>query len=58
MEVIKEQAIEAEQLNRVLPQWMARDSGIYVLYPNRRYLPAKVRLFLDFIKEYLPTEPR
>ncbi|WP_299177287.1 LysR family transcriptional regulator [uncultured Neptuniibacter sp.] len=32
------------------PQW------VNAIYPHRRFLPAKVRLFIDFLKENLNTE--
>lgn len=31
--------------------------GVYAIYPHRRYLPAKVRLFLDFLIERFGNDP-
>lgn len=55
-ELLVEQAIQQGRLQRVLPQWQAKDPGIYVMYPDRRFLPVKVRLLLDFIIERLPPD--
>lgn len=33
----------------VLDEWTPTDRGIYAVYPHRRYLPAKVRAFVDFL---------
>ena len=29
------------------------ERGIYAIYPNRRFLPMKVRIFIDFLKKFL-----
>ena len=29
------------------------ERGIYAVYPDRRFLPMKVRIFIDFLKKYL-----
>jgi DNA-binding transcriptional LysR family regulator len=42
-------AIEAGTLVTLLEDRMQRDGGIYVVYPHRRYLPAKVRALVDFL---------
>ena len=33
------------------------DVGIYAVYPHRRYLPAKTRVFIDFLAESFGPEP-
>lgn len=33
------------------------DVAIYAVYPHRRYLPAKTRVFIDFLAESLGPEP-
>ena len=45
------------RLKVVLPGYQASDRvGVYAIYPTRRFLPAKVRLFIDFLAElYAPT---
>jgi DNA-binding transcriptional LysR family regulator len=42
-------AIEAGTLVSVLDDRVPRDGGIFVVYPHRRYLPAKVRALVDFL---------
>ncbi len=42
----------------VLPQWRASSHvGLYAVYPSRRYLPAKVRLFVDYLSDLYGSEP-
>lgn len=46
------------RLQVVLPGWHASSHvGLYAVYPSRRYLPAKVRLFVDFLIGLYGTEP-
>ena len=41
-------------LLRVLPTWRLRERNVYALYPSRRFLDAKVRTWVDFLKAELP----
>ncbi|WP_035055841.1 LysR family transcriptional regulator [Andreprevotia chitinilytica] len=43
-------ALEAGQLVQVLPAWQLPQGGIYAVYPVARYLPAKVRVLIDFLR--------
>lgn len=43
------QALAQGTLVRVLPQWKLFDLGIYAAIPSRRHLPARTRVFLDFL---------
>ena len=36
----------------VLDEWMPKDSGMFAVYPHRRYMPAKVRVFVDFLADW------
>ena len=36
-------------LRRVLPEWASAELGIYAVYPSARFIPAKVRAFVDVI---------
>ncbi|MFC0401638.1 LysR family transcriptional regulator [Paraburkholderia rhizosphaerae] len=40
-------------LVRVLPQWRLRQMNVYALYVSRRYLDAKTRTLVDFLREWL-----
>jgi LysR family transcriptional regulator, regulator for bpeEF and oprC len=41
--------LASKALVRVLPDWSAPDRPIYVIYPSRRYVPTKLRVFLDWV---------
>lgn len=47
--------IKAGRLIRVLREYDAGELGIHAVYTNRKFLPAKVRLLLDFLAEYFST---
>ncbi|WP_322987663.1 LysR family transcriptional regulator [Hoeflea sp.] len=40
------------KLTPILDGYMSNDRGIYAIYPHRRYLPAKVRAFVDFLTQW------
>ena len=46
--------IEAGRLVTVLDDRMPKGGGIFAVYPHRRYLPAKVRVFVDFLVWFKP----
>ena len=50
--------VSAGQLSRVLPDWVAADSVITALMPNRRGMSAASRAFLDHIVEAFPAAVR
>ena len=37
------------ELRRVLPGWVSAEEGIYAVYPSARFIPAKVRAFVEFV---------
>lgn len=39
-------------LVEILTDYLPKDRGIYAIYPHRRYLPAKVRAFVDFLSQW------
>lgn len=41
-------------LVRVLPQWQARADPIHIVYPRQRFMPPKLRLFIDLASRLLP----
>lgn len=43
--------LEAGRLVRVLPQWHWDDGPISLYFPGQRLLPAKTRVFIDFVVE-------
>ena len=45
--------VRGSALTRVLADWSLPPSDIYAVYPERLNLSAKVRVFIDFLREYL-----
>ena len=46
------EALSDGTLVRILPDWEGEsDEAIHAVYPSRRFLPAKVRLFIDFLAQ-------
>lgn len=45
--------VQQGELVRVLPQWQLAKGGIYVVYPPGQFRPARVRLFVEFLKQWL-----
>ena len=43
-------------LINLFPDWSDERFPLYVYYPSRNYLPAKVRKFIDFVADSLGTE--
>ncbi|WP_321797345.1 LysR family transcriptional regulator [Caballeronia sp. J97] len=41
-------------LVRVLPEYRLQALALHALYPSRQYLNAKVKTFVEFIKEFVP----
>lgn len=41
----------------ILSEFLTTDRGIYAIYPHRRYLPAKVRAFVDFLSQWFKANP-
>ena len=44
-------AVRSGELVRVLGGWATEEQGIYAVYPTARFVPAKVRAFVDFFAE-------
>ncbi|HEY9149003.1 MAG TPA: substrate binding domain-containing protein, partial [Gammaproteobacteria bacterium] len=49
--------LAAGRLRRLLPGYHAEQSSAYALYPSRRHLPQRVRVFVDFVAERLAGVP-
>ena len=47
--------IEGGRLVTVLDDRILSGGGIFAVYPHRRYLPAKVRVFVDFLVQWFKT---
>ncbi len=50
--------LDQGKLVRLLPSYVSmKGIGIYAVYPSRTYLPAKVRLFIDYLAELFGPTP-
>jgi DNA-binding transcriptional LysR family regulator len=52
-EIICRPYVEQKRLVRILPECHAGVGNYYALYPSRKYLPNKTRVFLDFLSAIL-----
>lgn len=43
------------KLVHLLPEWSADPLPVYLVYPYASYYPARLRIFLDFIRQVMPT---
>lgn len=50
-----EQDIKAGRLQRVLNNWCVDALPMYIVYPYARFYPAKLRLFVDEMRQQTPT---
>jgi len=41
--------LETGRLVSVLDEWTQHNGGIYAVYPHRRYLPARIRVLVDYL---------
>jgi DNA-binding transcriptional LysR family regulator len=48
-------ALRAGTLVRVLPQYTMQELTVYALYPSRQYLDAKIRTWVEYLREALPV---
>jgi len=51
------EALREGTLVRILPDWETDDLAVFAVYPNRKFLPPKVRSFIDFLVERFSPEP-
>lgn len=51
-EFVASNEIAQGTLTAVLDQYTIKDKGLYAVYPHRRYLPAKVRLMVDYLARW------
>lgn len=49
--------LEAGRLHSALTGWQSTDKGIYIAYPSNRHVPAKVRVFVDFLVDHFAPVP-
>ena len=49
--------LRAGRLLPLLEDWRTPSLAVYTIYPSRRYLPGKVRAFVDFLAEAWRGQP-
>jgi LysR family transcriptional regulator for bpeEF and oprC len=49
--------IAAGRLVRLLPRYATTEQSVYAVYAHRKYVPARVRLFVEFLVEYFAKAP-
>ena len=52
---IARSCLDSGRIVSILEDYLPTDRGIYAIYPHRRYLPAKVRHFVDYLKAIYNT---
>lgn len=51
-------SIRAGYLKQILSDYVAAPIGLYALYPTSRNLPLKVRVFIDFMRNWFRNDPK
>ncbi len=51
-------ALDDGTLVSVLDEFVPSGGGVYAVYPHRRYLPAKVRVFVDFLVQWFKAKEK
>ena len=50
--------IAAGRLFSIFDDYLTDGGGIYAVYPHRRYLPAKIRVLVDFLTQWFKTRTK
>ena len=48
---------EQEDKTKGLLGWLPRPRPLFAVWPQQRYLPARVRALLDYLQAFIETEP-
>jgi DNA-binding transcriptional LysR family regulator len=51
------ETLRERKLVRVLSEWETDELTVFAVYPNRKFLPPKVRSFIDFLVDRFGPEP-
>lgn len=52
-----EDLLRSGQLLRILPEWEAAPHEVHLLYPSRRFVPARTRALIEFLQAAIPNWP-
>jgi DNA-binding transcriptional LysR family regulator len=47
--------LRSGQLVWVMPEYTSQEMNLYALYPSRQYLDAKIRTWVEFLRDELPA---
>jgi DNA-binding transcriptional LysR family regulator len=47
-----DELIGSGELVRILPEWTSPTIPVHALYPTRKFIPARLRVFLDALQEW------
>lgn len=53
-DLVAAKAFQQGKLLRVLADYQLHERGVYALYPSRRFLDAKVKTWIEFLKQEIP----
>ena len=53
-----EKELRSGKLVSLLDNWIPSGGGIYAVYPHRRHVPGKVRVFVDFLAKWFKEQSR
>lgn len=48
------QELTQQQLVPLLPEWDIEGADVYLLHPQRRFLPERTQAFIDYINAHWP----
>ena len=46
--------LRSGELVRILPEYTSQHTNVYAVYPSRQYLDAKIRTWVEFLRDELP----
>jgi DNA-binding transcriptional LysR family regulator len=58
LELGTQELIRSKQLVNLFPDWSGERWPLYAMYPRRRFVPAKLRAFVDFCSASIASSPR
>ena len=47
--------LRSGELVWLLPEYTSQEMNLYALYPSRQYLDAKIRTWVEFLRDELPA---
>lgn len=47
--------LESKSMVSILPKWKGQEASFHAVYPTRRLLPPKTRVFIEFLREFFES---